>query len=202
MEALRKKGPEQGATYGLSQLTRSAPWLRSMKGTLSRCIWLGMLMSLAACSDTATTQVASAALLSVAPAAGATDVGASPTIEVRLDQPVSAAVMQPIALQVGDCPGPVVPGQWTRTTDGFALRFEPSQPLTPSTRYTIHVGGGVTDSEGASVDLELRGPMLGGEWVTREMVMGMTGMQNHSGPQWLYTPNGLYGLAFAFTTAP
>mgnify|MGYP001328507354 CR=1 FL=1 len=34
------------------------------------------------------------------------------------------------------------------------------------------------------------------------MVMGMTGMgmgEVHNGSEWLYT-NGMYGLAFAFTT--
>lgn len=46
--------------------------------------------------------------------------------------------------------------------------------------------------------------LLGGMWVTRDMVMGMSGMgigmgQPHSGPEWLY-PNNMYGLAFAFTT--
>ena len=94
----------------------------------------------------------------------------------------------------------------TSTADGKGLRFTPNQPLVPSTRYTIHVGGRLTDADGAIVDLELKGPTLGGEWVTLDMVMGMSAMgmpmgQSHSGPEWR-DPTGTYGLAFAFTTGP
>ena len=170
---------------------------------LSQGLVLGLLMALAACSGTPT-QVGSTALLTVVPAAGATNVDINAIIEVRFDNPVNPGTMQPIALQVGNCPGPVVMGTWVRTADGLGLRFEPLQPLDPATQYTIHVGGGVTGSEGAIVDLDLRGPALGGAWVTREMVLGMTGMgmsQTHSGQEWL-SPNGMYGLAFIFTTGP
>jgi hypothetical protein len=86
----------------------------------------------------------------------------------------------------------------------MGLRFTPTRPLDPSTRYTIHVGGGMTDQGGGLVDLDLHGPMLGGMWVTEEMVMGMNTMGmgmgvSHSRPEWRYV-NGMYGLAFAFTT--
>jgi hypothetical protein len=86
----------------------------------------------------------------------------------------------------------------------MALTFTPFEPLTRSTRYTIHVGGGLTDARGARVDLDRHGPTLGAAWVTRDMVMGMTMMgmgESHSGPEWQY-PNGKYGLAFSFTTGP
>jgi len=175
-----------------------------MRRTFSRWSGLGTLMVFAACTGTPT-QVGSTALLTVVPTAGAINVGINATIEVRFDKPVSAGAMEPIALQIGDCPGPVVEGLWARTADGLGLRFAPLHPLDPWTQYTIHVGGGVTGEEGAIVDLELHGPVLGGIWVTREMVMGMTGMgmsQTHSGQEWLYAPNGMYGLAFVFTTGP
>ena len=98
----------------------------------------------------------------------------------------------------------MVAGAWSRTADGLGLRFTPTQPLRSSTLYTIHVGGGLTDANGAVIDLDLSGPALGGTWVTRDMVMGMTAMgmgASHSGPEWL-SPNGMYGLVFAFTTGP
>jgi hypothetical protein len=174
-----------------------------MNQPFSRRLGPGMLMMFVACSGTPT-EVDSTALLTVVPVAGASNVDINATIEVRFDKPPTPGTMHPIALQVGDCPGPVVMGLWSGTADGLGLQFEPSQPLDPSTQYTIHIGGGITGSAGGIVDLELHGPALGGAWVTREMVMGMVGMGMgplHSGPEWLY-PNGMYGLAFAFTTGP
>ena len=123
---------------------------------------------------------------------------------MRFDSPIAPGAGHPIALQVGDCPGPVVAGTWSRTADAMGLSFTSTQPLDPSTRYAIHVGGGLTDADGAIINLDLNGPALGGTWVTLDMVMGMTGMgmgQSHSGPEWLYL-NGMYGLAFTFTTGP
>jgi len=93
---------------------------------------------------------------------------------------------------------------WFQDADGMGLSFTPTQTLDPSTRYTIHVGGGMTDTDGGIINLDLNGPALGGTWVTLEMVTGMTAMgmgPSHSGPQWL-SLNGMYGLAFAFTTRP
>ena len=62
------------------------------------------------------------------------------------------------------------------------------------------------DADAALIDLDLNGPDLGGTWVTLDMVMGMTSMGMgmgplHSGPEWR-SSNGMYGLAFAFTTGP
>ena len=169
----------------------SSPW-----------VGLGLALFLAACSESPA-DVGSTSLLTVAPSPGAVSVEVDTRIEVRFDAPI-AAFGGPIALQVGDCPGPVVAGTWSRMADGMGLDFTPDQPLDPSTRYTVHVGGGMTDAEGATVDLERHGLGLGGTWVTLEMVMGMPGMGMgplHGGPEWLY-PNGMYGLAFAFTTGP
>lgn len=151
-------------------------------------------------------EVGTTALVGVFPSAGAASVEAGSQIEVRFDSPIAPGAGHPIALQVGDCPGPVVAGTWSRTSDGMGLRFTPTQPLVPSTRYTIHVGGGLTDADGAIIDLELNGPTLGGDWVTLDMVMGMATMgmsmgQSHNGPEWR-DPTGTYGLAFAFTTGP
>jgi hypothetical protein len=163
---------------------------------------LVVALTVSACGDTPTEQVGSTALVSVIPADGAEGVASSAPIEVAFDRPIATGV-HPIALQVGACPGPVVMGTWIRSADGLTLTFTPSQPLEPMTRYTIHVGGQLTDMDRAIVDLERNGLSLGGMWVTRMMVMGMTMSMGalHSGPEWLY-PNGMYGLAFDFTTGP
>ena len=165
-----------------------------------------LALVVAGCSTGTPLEPAPTALLTTLPAAGATAVDVNAQIEVRFDSPLAPGAGHPIALQVGDCPGPVVAGTWTLTADGKGLTFTSTQPLDPSTRYTIHVGGGVRDAAAALVDLDLHGPGLGGTWVTLNMVMGMTSMGMgmgplHSGPEWRY-PNGMYGLAFAFTTGP
>lgn len=169
--------------------------------------WVGPALTflLVGCSGTPV-EVGTTALLAVVPTAGAVGVDVNAPMEVRFDSPITPRAAYPIALQLGDCPGPVVAGMWSRTADGMALRFTPAQPLDPSTRYTIHVGGGLTGTDGAIANLELHGLGLGGSWVTLDMVMGMAGLGmgmgmavSHSGQEWLYT-NGMYGLAFAFTT--
>ena len=121
-----------------------------------------LTLLLAACSTSTTLEVGSTALLTTSPAAGASGVDANVEIVVRFDSPVSPGTNHPIALQVGDCPGPVVAGTWSRTADGMGLTFASTQPLDPSTRYTIHVGGGLTDADGAIINLDLNGPVLGG----------------------------------------
>jgi hypothetical protein len=169
----------------------------------SRLLMAGLPLILLACSDSPS-EVATSVLVSVTPADGAVDLGTAPTIEVLFDGPVAPGATMVIALQRGDCPGPVVEGTWSRSADGRTLRFAPMSALEPGTRYTIHVGGGMTDPNGSRVDLETHGPGLGGMWVTETMVMGMgsmgMGMLSHSGPGWRHA-NGFYGLAFDFTTA-
>jgi hypothetical protein len=158
-----------------------------------------------ACSESpADSNTTPSVLLSVTPAHGTADVTTTPTIEVRFDRPVAAGAAMLIALQVGDCPGPVVSGTWSRSTDGTALHFHPMDDLSPGTRYSIHVGGGMTDEDGNPIDMETHGPGLGGMWVTESMVMGMNGMGmgsmvSHAGAGWRHA-NGFYGLAFGFTT--
>ena len=58
---------------------------------------------------------------------------------------------------------------------------------------------------GRAIDFESHGRELGGEWVTEAMASGSEGMGmmgtgvNHTGPGWRHA-NGMYGLAFTFTT--
>ena len=161
-----------------------------------------LALALLACSDSPA-DVGTTALLSVIPADGAADVSVQPVIEIRFDAPLASGATMLVALQLGDCPGPVVAGTWSLSPDGRVLSFAPAQPLHAGTRYSIHLGGGMTDAGGDVVDIG-SGPGLGGMWVTEMMVMGMGGMgmggmPAHAGPGWR-GPNGFYGLAFAFAT--
>lgn len=164
-----------------------------------------------ACSDSpADVGSTTTALISVTPASGAAAVSTSSVIEIRFGQPVDAGGTALIALQIGDCPGPIVAGTWSSAEGGTVLRFQPTGALEPGTLYTIHVGGGMRDSAGAQIDLEENGEALGGVWITQAQVMGMTAMGmidlgtgamvSHAGAGWRH-PNGFFGLGFAFTTA-
>ena len=148
-------------------------------------------------------------LLSVEPAAGAVDVSVTTDIEVRFDHGVPTTMRTFIALHEGDCPGPVVVGIWSLTSDQMGLGFAPMMALLPGTEYTVHVGGGMTDPFGMPFDLRRHGIPLGGESVTEAMVLGSDGMGmgmdmmgqpiTHTGTGWAHA-DGTYGLAFMFTT--
>ncbi len=148
-------------------------------------------------------------LLSVVPAVGTVDVGLTADIEVRFSQSIPTTMRNYIALHDGDCPGPVVGGMWSRTSDQVGLHFMSFEPLMPETEYTIHVGGGMTDGSGMTFDLGTHGFGMGGEWATEEMVLGPDGMGmgmdmmgqtiSHTGLGWAYS-DGTYGMVFQFTT--
>ncbi len=148
-------------------------------------------------------------LLSIRPAAGAVDVSITTDIEISFDHSIPEMMRSYVALHDGDCPGPVVAGVWSGTSDHMGLHFMPTEPLVPGTEYTVHIGGGMTDSFGMPVDLEFFGVPMGGEWATEGMVLGPDGMGmdmmgqpilDHAGMGWAGT-NGNYGLVFSFTTA-
>jgi len=117
------------------------------------------------------------------------------------------------ALHEGPVTGPEVAGTWARSTDGMTLTFTPDAPLKPATMYTIHIGGGMMDEDGHTVDLDMHGMDMGGEWATESMMTGgmgsgmggMGGMGGqpgtHMGQGWQDPSNGTYGMVFSFTTA-
>lgn len=174
----------------------------------------GMIALLAGCSGSPTSgdlasTANSTALVSLVPSAGASEVTLMTDIEVRFNGTIPTTVRSYVALHVGECPGPVVGGMWSRSADGMGLEFAPFQPLIASTDYTIHVGGGMKDHSGEPFDLAGHGLGLGGEWVTEEMVRAPDGMGmgtdmmgqtiTHSGLGWA-NPDGTYGMAFPFST--
>ncbi len=115
-----------------------------------------------------------------------------------------------VALHEGaDVIGPEVDGTWSWSDNHTTLTFSPADPLKSQTAYTIHMGGGMTDDHGHTIDLEQHGHAMGGEWVTQQMMddrtkhggmMGMSG-DDMTGPGWQHPDNGTYGMIFTFTTA-
>ncbi len=180
-----------------------------------RFLVVSVFITVGACSgsptaDDPTQSNGPTSLISVEPAAGSLDVSVTVDIQVRFDHPIPQTMRNYIALHEGDCPGPVVAGMWSLAVDQMGLGFVPTVPLMPGTEYTVHVGGGMTDTAGMPLDLHRHGILLGGETVTESMVRGPDGMGmgmdmmgqpiTHTGPGWAHS-DGTYGLAFMFTTA-
>ncbi len=118
----------------------------------------------AACQDNATAPVenAPAALLSVQPAGGSIDVAVGADVVIAFDHAIAEGMEEYAALHEGSVVGPEVAGTWTRSADGLTLTFTPAAPLKPATTYVIHIGGGMMDEDGHTVDLDMHGMAMGG----------------------------------------
>lgn len=160
------------------------------------------LLTVACGSDPAATEPG-AVLLSVMPAGGADMVDPDEPIVLRFDHPIHGHMVDYVALHLGDVNGPVVAGQWELREAGTELVFEPAEALEAATAYTIHVGGGMTDTRGRHVDLETHGQHMGGHWAGSSTMGGMMGgSHSHMGDGWRHHANGGHGMTFTFTTAP
>lgn len=159
------------------------------------------LLALACGSDPAASEPG-AVLLSVMPAGGADAVDPDGPIVVRFDQPIHGHMVGYVALHRGDVNGPVVAGSWGLREGGTELVFEPAQRLEPATDYSIHVGGGMTDTRGRHVDLETHGPHMGGQWAGSSTMGGtmMGGSHPHMDNGWRHPGNGSHGMVFRFRT--
>ncbi|HEX9894539.1 MAG TPA: Ig-like domain-containing protein [Gemmatimonadales bacterium] len=136
------------------------------------------------------------AVARVVPAAEATGVDPAAPIVVQFTHAMMAGMEQYVALHVGETPaGPVVDGGWTWSSDRTVLTFVPVVPLQSSTRYTIHLGGGLRDSLNREVNHGACAAQ-GGRTTTSGMMAG-SGMM---GGGWRHS-NGTYGMLFSFTTA-
>ena len=159
------------------------------------------LMAAVACQH-ALAPVGDTAVLSVVPAGGATGVDPSQPVVIEFTAAMEMGMQQYAALHVGDATGPVVPGTWTFSSDARRLTFTPAAPLTPQTRYPIHLGGGMLDASGNGVDFTSCASQFGGQWAIDSMMGGsmMGGGTNMMGTGW-QGADGTYGMVFLFTTA-
>lgn len=141
------------------------------------------------------------ALAAVTPAGGTIDVSTAGPVTITFSHAMMAGMELYAALHEGDVAGPVVAGTWAWSADHEVLTFTPSSPLEAKTRYTIHIGGGMRDANGRTVDMD-PGRHMGGAWATRGMMGGggmMGGAGSMMGPGWQHA-NGTYGMVFGFTT--
>lgn len=141
------------------------------------------------------------ALLSVAPPGGATGVSVNATMVVRFSGAMASGMEPFVDLHQGGLDGLVVPMACAFSTDRTTLTCSPQAPLMPRTAYTLHVGGGMRDASGRSLDMGQYGVAMGGQWV----MGGMMGPSHAGGPWGMMGgnwqgANGSYGMAFPFTT--
>lgn len=164
---------------------------------------------LSGCAESATepASVEPAVLLSVVPAGGSVNVDVGTTVAVAFDHAIADGMEEYAALLEGSVTGPEVAGTWSMAQDHMALMFAPTSALKPATTYVIHIGGGMMDEDGDTVNLGMHGVGMGGEWATQSMMtagmgMGMGGQTGwHMGTGWADPDNGTYGMTFTFTTA-
>jgi hypothetical protein len=162
---------------------------------------------LAGCATSETgVSVASSALTAVSPRGAATGVATEARITLRFDRAMSPAMAAYATLHRGDVTGPLVPCAVEWSVDSTTLTLIPDSSLTSGATFTLHVGGGMRDATGGSVDLGAHGPGLGGEWATPAMMRGDSMMGGGGmGPQEIGAgwsgPGGEFGIAFTFTTA-
>jgi hypothetical protein len=168
---------------------------------------LGLLT--VACGGEPTSSGPGALLVNVVPAGGAESVDPTGSIVVQFDHPIHGHMADYAALHLGDVNGPVVAGAWSLREGGTELVFQPARPLEAVTDYTIHIGGGMTDTRGRHVDLETHGPHLGGQSAGTSMMGGsmmsgmkMEGSHPHMGDGWRHPANASHGMTFTFRTSP
>jgi hypothetical protein len=140
-------------------------------------------------------------LLSVTPAGGAAGVPVNATMVMRFSGSMASGMEPFVDLHQGGLDGPLVAMRCDFSTDRTTLTCTPQAPLSPRTAYTLHVGGGMRDAAGRSVDMGQYASAMGGQWV----MGGMMG-PSHAGNPWgmmggnWQGGNGSYGMAFPFTT--
>ena len=152
------------------------------------------------------TGASTAALESVSPSGGATDVSTSSAIVVRFDQAMPPAMQGFVTLHRGGVTDSLVGCTRAWSADSLTLTLTPMAMLHDSSQYTLHVGGGMRDAMGDSVSLGMHGIGMGGRWATGTMMSG-GGMMGGGGPMagqemgmgWS-GGNGTYGMLFSFTT--
>src|SRR5688500_1472416 len=95
------------------------------------------------------TTVANAAptVVGTTPAAGATEVARNTTITATFSEPVAAASVTPTTFQLSLAQGAAVTG--TLVVNGATVTFTPAGPLLLDTSYTVQLGTGITDVDGA-----------------------------------------------------
>jgi hypothetical protein len=164
----------------------------------------GVVLALAACSDSGpTTHAGVTALAEIIPAPGSTGIDPAAPMVMRFSGAMGSGMEQYVDVHQGDIAGPIVPMRsWTWSTDRSRLTCTPGEPLQSHTRYVIHMGSGMTDASGHMADTEQHGTQMGGQPVTAAMMGPMHDGRSATtmGPGWQDPGDGHVGMAFTFET--
>ena len=157
---------------------------------------------LGACSDSTspTSSPTSATLAAVSPAPAATTVPPATAIRLTFGQPMMVGMEQYMDLHQGGVAGPTVPMSCAWSPDQKVLTCTPTSPLAGGRQYTIHVGAGMTDTQGRMMDMQ-DWTTMGGQWAMSGMMGGTHAGQpmGMMGPGW--KDGAHYGMLFSFTTS-
>ena len=165
-------------------------------------LWLAGAALLSACSSAATAPSSGiTALVAVSPGGGVTGVNIATTMTMQFSGPMAAGMEQFVDLHDGTTAGPVHPMSCTWSADKATLTCGPTTPLQANTMYTLHLGAGMMDAAGGTVNMG-PGTTMGGQWLMSGMMGGLHAGQPMSmmGGAWRGS-NGSYGMVFAFTTS-
>lgn len=169
----------------------------------SRMLALAAVGATMACGTPSSPASGAGQLTGVAPSAEAVGVDVGSPVVLTFSAPMMTAMDSVVALHDGDLQGANVPGhfRWSATRD--SLIFMPDSALMANHHYSVHVGGGMLDAMGDTVDLQFAHDSLGCSWATGSM-MGSGGMMGgpgtEMGPGWR-DARGTYGMAWSFTTS-
>lgn len=151
---------------------------------------------LTGCNSTMMDSEPATQLLSVSPRGGETGVAPTADLVLGFNRPMMAGMEQYLALHQGGITGATMAMTCGWSSDQTMLTCRPNQQLSPGSRFTIHVGGGMMASDGQSMGMGRYGPIMGGQWATRGMMGDQSSMM---GAGWQCC-GGTYGMVFEFTT--
>ena len=163
---------------------------------VTRSLTAGVALLAAGCGSSMMDNNLSTQLLSISPRGGAMGVSTTPDIVFTFSRPMMPGMEQYLALHQGGLSGPTMPMTCSWSDGQTTLTCRPDQPLAQVSAYTMHMGGGMMDSEGQPVGMGRYGMGVGGTWVRGGMMSGRQGMM---GSGWM-DGHGSYGMAFGFTT--
>ena len=134
-------------------------------------------------------------LQAVAPAGGSIGVSTKDSVVITFSSSTRSGMELFVSLHQGSVTGPTVAHAATWSPDHSTLILRPDSALQAGKPYTVHIGGGILDKFGNTIDMGQNGLSQGGAWATTTLMSG----SGETTPGWLGL-NGDYGLLFNFST--
>ncbi|HEU5169073.1 MAG TPA: Ig-like domain-containing protein [Gemmatimonadales bacterium] len=178
---------------------------------------LALVAAMGACSDGSplspggpTGTAPATQLVTISPQGQATGVDPGRPLTFRFDGAMMPGMEQYVDLHRGDVTGPIHPIACSWSADRTLLTCTPGTPLDPGTHYTLHLGGGMRNSDGTAIQMDpadYLGSWIHGGAAGGMMGGGMTHADDHAGEPWGMMgsgwrhANGTYGIVCPFQTA-